>query len=104
MDRCRDVSKFGIGNSIGKHGLKLCGCLLDYLGGAMINLCGSQLDTSRRDPQIVRGAVAILATGFLLYKAYGIARACIECKLSTLLKFYISLFYKVKYFYSDLQQ
>ena len=39
----------------------------------MINLCGSLLDlwisTSRRevatDPQIVHGAVAILATGFL---------------------------------------
>ena len=24
----------------------------------------------------MRGAVAILATGFLLYKAYGVARAC----------------------------
>ena len=40
----RDVSKFGIGNSIGKHGLKLCGCLLYYLGGVMNNLCGSLLD------------------------------------------------------------
>ena len=29
-----------------------------------------------RDPQIVRGAVAILATGFLLYKAYVVALAC----------------------------
>ena len=25
---------------------------------------------------IVRGAVAFLATGFLLYRAYGVARAC----------------------------
>ena len=32
----RDNSNFGIGNSICKHGLKLCGSLLDYLGGAMI--------------------------------------------------------------------
>ena len=32
----RNTSQFGIGNSIGKHGLKLCGCLLYYLGGAMI--------------------------------------------------------------------
>ena len=29
-------SNFGLGNSICKHGLKLCGSLLDYLGGAMI--------------------------------------------------------------------
>ena len=29
-----------------------------------------------RDPQIVRGAVANLATGFLLYKAYVVALAC----------------------------
>ena len=28
-----------------------------------------------REPQIVRGTVAILATVFLLYKAYGVARA-----------------------------
>ena len=32
----RDSSNSGIGNSICKHGLKLCGSLLDYLGGAMI--------------------------------------------------------------------
>ena len=31
-----DNSNFGIGNSICKHGLNLCGSLLDYLGGAMI--------------------------------------------------------------------
>ena len=31
--------------------------------------------TGSRDPQIVRGAVAILATGFLLYKAYVVALA-----------------------------
>ena len=40
----RDTYNFGIGNSICKHGLKLCGSLLDYLGGDMINLCGSLLD------------------------------------------------------------
>ena len=40
----RDTSNFGIGNSICKHGLKLCVSLLDYLGGAMIHLCGSLLD------------------------------------------------------------
>ena len=38
-----DTYNFGIGNSICKHGLKLCGSLLYYLGGAMINLCGSLL-------------------------------------------------------------
>ena len=32
----RDNSNFGIANSICKHGLKLCGSLLDHLGGAMI--------------------------------------------------------------------
>ena len=32
----RDISHFGIGNSMCKHCLKLCGSLLDYLGGAMI--------------------------------------------------------------------
>ena len=32
----RDISNFGIGNSICKHGLKFWGSLLDYLGGAMI--------------------------------------------------------------------
>ena len=40
----RDTYNFGIGNSICKHGLKFCGSLLDYFGGAMINLCGSLLD------------------------------------------------------------
>ena len=39
----RNNSNFGIGNSICKHGLKLCGSLPDYLGGAMITLCGSLL-------------------------------------------------------------
>ena len=58
----RDNSNFGIGNSICKHDLKLCGSLLDYLGGAMINLCGSLLDL-----WIVCGAVAIFTTGFLVY-------------------------------------
>ena len=66
----RDTSTFGIGNSIGKYGLKLCGCLLHYLGGAMINLCGSLLDL-----WISTSRVAILATGFLLYKAYVVALA-----------------------------
>ena len=33
--RSRDNSNFGIGNSICKHGLKLCVSLLDYLGGAL---------------------------------------------------------------------
>ena len=32
----RDISNFGIGYSMCKHSLKLCGSLLDYLGGAMI--------------------------------------------------------------------
>ena len=39
----RNTYNFGIGNSICKHCLKFCGSLLDYLGGAMINLCGSLL-------------------------------------------------------------